>query len=353
MPTRSPSSATPGAVVTSVPVSLSSGGSVSGAGVSCRTLSVGSEGVALGDEELAGGVGNSTQGIDARSTCPADHVVVGIAGTNAHGSNVDSLQVYCRSLNADGTLGETVVPGNSVGKTEDARGSVPVPPGRRGHRLPRAGRRQLLRVRPPQLRPALPGPRLPEHRPEDINLTWPTALTVGANSTTTSAITATGQDRWYRFPVQPGSSGHASTCPTCRRTTTSTLFKDIAQAFTTLTSTERPGKLSAEFAGDAYAPSVFSPSVFSPSVFSPSVFSPSVFSPSVFCPSVFSPSVFSPVGVLAVGVQPVGVLAVGVLALGLQSRRLCRRCSARRCSRRRCSRRRCSPRPSPARRPAA
>ena len=72
------------------------------------------------------------------------------------------------------------------------------------------------------------------------------------------------------------------------------LFTDIAQAFNTVGSTDDLEQLSAEFAGDAYAPSVFSPSVFSPSVFSPSVFSPSVFSPSVFSPSVFSPSVFSP-----------------------------------------------------------
>ena len=73
-----------------------------------------------------------------------------------------------------------------------------------------------------------------------------------------------------------------------------TMFRDIGQTFTSLTSTQDLTKLSAQFAGDVFSPSVYSPSVYSPSVYSPSVYSPSVYSPSVYSPSVYSPSVYSP-----------------------------------------------------------
>ncbi len=230
------------AVVTSVPVSLNPGGHTSGAGVSCRSLGVGSEGIFFGDEELAGGVGNLAQGIDARSTCPAGHVVVGIAGTNAYGSNVDSLQVYCRALNADGTLGEQLVPGNSVGKVKKkAVGPYLCPAGAvaTGFRGQADTDKYEYDFYSFALRCQVLG--FPSTAPQDINVTWPTALTVGANSTTTSRITAPGQDRWFRFPVQPGARVNV-TLTDLPADYDLTLFKDIEQAFTTLTTERRPGE---------------------------------------------------------------------------------------------------------------
>ncbi len=129
--------------------------------------------------------------------------------------------------------------------------------------------------------------------PDEPNTTWPAARVLAADGTTTDRLKLPGQARWYRFPVQPDSVVQVDVdgLPADYDVT---LFRDIGQAFTDVTSVGDLALVNAEFAADAFSPSVFSPSVFSPSVFSPSVFSPSVFSPSVFSPSVFSPSVFSP-----------------------------------------------------------
>jgi Tol biopolymer transport system component len=129
------------------------------------------------------------------------------------------------------------------------------------------------------------------------NDTWTRAQSIAldgsGNGSETGSVDVSGQARWYRFPIQPGTRARVD-LTNLPANYDVTLFTDIAQAFSTVGSTDDLQQLSAEFAGDAFSPSVFSPSVFSPSVFSPSVFSPSVFSPSVFSPSVFSPSVFSP-----------------------------------------------------------
>ena len=121
----------------------------------------------------------------------------------------------------------------------------------------------------------------------------PIALDGAGNGSDIGSIDVSGQARWYRFAVQPGTRARVDLSNLPGNYDVA-LFTDIGQAFNTLTSPADLQRLSAEFAADAFSPSVFSPSVFSPSVFSPSVFSPSVFSPSVFSPSVFSPSVFSP-----------------------------------------------------------
>ena len=122
---------------------------------------------------------------------------------------------------------------------------------------------------------------------------WTRALNITGSTTSNGYIDISGRARWYKFNVQPGS-----------RVTVSLsglpadydlfLFKDIGQAYTTLTDPASLTRLSAEFAPSAFSPSAFSPSAFSPSAFSPSAFSPSAFSPSAFSPSAFSPSAFSP-----------------------------------------------------------
>ncbi|GAC1666686.1 MAG: hypothetical protein NVS9B8_08220 [Candidatus Limnocylindrales bacterium] len=127
------------------------------------------------------------------------------------------------------------------------------------------------------------------------NDSWIRALPLtGANPlNSTGYIDAAGRGRWYKFTIQPGSRINV-TLSNLPADYDLFLFKDISQAYTTLTSTANLTKLSAEFAPSAFSPSAFSPSAFSPSAFSPSAFSPSAFSPSAFSPSVYSPSAFSP-----------------------------------------------------------
>ncbi len=66
-----------------------------------------------------------------------------------------------------------------------------------------------------------------------------------------------------------------------------TMFRDIGQAFTTLSTPQDLTKLSAQFAADAYSPSIYSPSIYSPSIYSPSIYSPSIYSPSIYSPSIY------------------------------------------------------------------
>ena len=128
---------------------------------------------------------------------------------------------------------------------------------------------------------------------DEPNISWPTATRLQANDSRTGRLRQLDQAFWYRFPVQPDSTVQVDLTGLAANYDL-VLFRDISQSFRQLLEPGDLNRLTAEFAADAYSPSVFSPSVFSPSVFSPSVFSPSVFSPSVFSPSVFSPSVFSP-----------------------------------------------------------
>ena len=126
------------------------------------------------------------------------------------------------------------------------------------------------------------------------NDSWPRAFPIDSTGDTTQdVIDSPGQARWYKFDVLPGSqvTVDLSNLPANYDLA---LFKDISQAYTTLTSTQNLTHLSAEFAPSAFSPSAFSPSAFSPSAFSPDAYTPSAFSPSAFSPDVFSPSAFSP-----------------------------------------------------------
>ena len=131
------------------------------------------------------------------------------------------------------------------------------------------------------------------------------------------SIDQPGQARWYRFGVTPGGRVSADLSNLATNYDVA-VFADIGKAFRRLTTLDDLEQLSAEFAADAYSPSVFSPSVFSPSVFSPSVFSPSVFSPSGLLAVGVQPVGVQSQRLLAVGVQPVGVQSVGLLAVGVQ-----------------------------------
>jgi hypothetical protein len=126
------------------------------------------------------------------------------------------------------------------------------------------------------------------------NDSWPRAFNIDSTGDTSQdVIDSPGQARWYKFDVLPGSQVTVD-LTNLPANYDLALFKDISQAYSTLTSTQNLTHLSAEYAPSAFSPSAFSPSAFSPSAFSPDAYSPSAFSPSAFSPSVYSPSAFSP-----------------------------------------------------------
>lgn len=262
----------------------------------CASVSVDADGqLELGNQTETGPIGPDRKPEERRLVCPTDQVATSFA-VGVTGNQLAWFRLGCQALRPDGTLNATLTqvgtPGTPPsGQGQPRFGPFGCPAGALATGLRSAYDAGLSSV----VSFGLNCQRLtfPLVAPEEVNLSWPTALPVGADSTTGGALTAPGQDRWYRFPVTPGSRVKVDLTG-LPADYDLTLFKDIGQSFTTISSTADLTKLSAEFAGDAYSPSVFSPSVFSPSVFSPSVFSPSVFSPSVFSPSVFSPSVFSP-----------------------------------------------------------
>ncbi len=288
----------PNAVLTSIPVGYKGPGPYLGAAAAaCSPVVVNSGSPGLGAATVVPAtLGDMPPGGDTATTCPGGQIAVGFTGWDRFDGFVDALQIICKVLKPDGTLGATPVTGPAVGAIssdpEDAH-TYMCPDGAVATGIAGGYNTDYTEDDLYSFGFRCQALGFPSVTPADYNLTWATALTVGANSTTSGTIAVPGQDRWYRFPIQPGARVNVdlTDLPVDYDLT---MFTDIEKAFTSLTSTADLTKLSAEFAGDAFAPSVFSPSVFSPSVFSPSVFSPSVFSPSVFSPSVFSPSVFSP-----------------------------------------------------------
>ena len=138
----------------------------------------------------------------------------------------------------------------------------------------------------------------------NANVPYTNALAVASNTSWTTAapltaagingvLTQPGEVRWYKFPIQPDSQVQVD-LGNLDQNFDLTMFRDIGQAFTTLATTQDLTKLSAQFAGDAYSPSIYSPSIYSPSIYSPSIYSPSIYSPSIYSPSIYSPSIYSP-----------------------------------------------------------
>lgn len=102
-----------------------------------------------------------------------------------------------------------------------------------------------------------------------------------------------GQSRWFKLQVQPNSKLVVS-LTNLPANYDLTVYKDIAQAFASVQSSQDLIQLGAEFAPDAFSPDAFSPDAFSPDAFSPDAFSPDAFSPDAFSPDAFSPYAFSP-----------------------------------------------------------
>ncbi len=142
--------------------------------------------------------------------------------------------------------------------------------------------------------PPPPPPPPPYTDPDSVasNTSWTTAAPLTAAGID-GTLTQPGEVRWYKFPIQPDSQVQVDLA-NLDQNFDLTMFRDIGQVFTTLTTTQDLTKLSAQFAGDAYSPSIYSPSIYSPSIYSPSIYSPSIYSPSIYSPSIYSPSIYSP-----------------------------------------------------------
>ncbi len=129
---------------------------------------------------------------------------------------------------------------------------------------------------------------------QSANDSWTSATPLSLDASNVQGwIDSAGNARWYKFSVVPGArvTVDLSNLPADYDVF---LFKDIAEAYTDLTSVQDLTKLTAEFAPSAFAPSAFAPSAFAPSAFAPSAFAPSAFAPSAFAPSAFAPSAFAP-----------------------------------------------------------
>src|SRR3990172_5350107 len=119
------------------------------------------------------------------------------------------------------------------------------------------------------------------------NDNWTDALSLTPDPFTGTPASAShfldlkGQSRWYKFNVNP-ESRVIVTLTNLPDNYDLTLYKDISQAFQTLTTPGDLLRLGAEFAPDAFSPDAFSPDAFSPDAFSPDAFSPDAFSPDAF-----------------------------------------------------------------------
>ena len=313
-----------GTVLTGLRVGLKGTRYVASAGALCSPVTVNAGEVSLGGTAaLAGTLGNpDPAGGVTDLNCPTGSLITGFRGADHHGGYVDALRPICRLLFDDGGIGIVDQEGSWGGKPgKTTEGPFRCASGAVATGIAGTAEADYYEENLVSFRLICRSLNFPTVTPSEFNLTWPTALTVGANSTTASAITATGQDRWFRFPVQPGSrvTVELSDLPADYDLT---LFKDIEQAFTTLTSTEDLVKLSRRVRRRRVrAVGLFAVGVQPVGIQPVGVQSVGVLAVGLLPVRVQSlgvqPVGVLPVGLLAVGVQPVRVQSFGLLALGL------------------------------------
>ncbi|MBA2390584.1 MAG: hypothetical protein H0V67_10065, partial [Geodermatophilaceae bacterium] len=270
---------------------------VTGIEPTCTSVSADNGVVTLTDPQQFTAIGDTSQDDSSTSNCPPGAVATGFRGHAPGIGEIAGLQLLCAYLNADGTLTPAPPGGAAFIDPEDAGTEITCDPGSSavgvngataGNEEPNSGEITFFALECAEL--SFEGQPPVDGAP---NTTWPAATLMSDSTPASNLITEPGQARWYKFAIQPDSTVQLDLTGLGANYDL-TVFKDIDQAFTFLTSTEDLALLGAEFAADAYSPSAFSPSAFSPSAFSPSAFSPSAFSPSAFSPSAFSPSAFSP-----------------------------------------------------------
>jgi predicted outer membrane repeat protein len=134
---------------------------------------------------------------------------------------------------------------------------------------------------------------------DGANGTWVNAQTLNQTSppyavdqTVTQHIYSTGQERWYRFLVTPGSSVHVqySGLPGA----VVSLHSDLQSEYNAITNSQNTALSSANNAASGFLPQQFLPQQFLPQQFLPQQFLPQQFLPQQFLPQQFLPPQFLP-----------------------------------------------------------
>ena len=139
------------------------------------------------------------------------------------------------------------------------------------------------------------------------NDAWTRAELIPPGGQATGSVDISGQARWYRFAIQPGTRAHVD-LTNLPANYDVTLFTDIAQAFNTITTPSRPAAPERGVRGRRLQPI---------GLLALGVQSIGVLAVGLFALGVQSIGVLA-VGLFALGVQSIGVLAVGLLTLGVQ-----------------------------------
>ncbi len=146
------------------------------------------------------------------------------------------------------------------------------------------------------------------------NLNWVQAQAVSSGSQTQQFITDLFQEKWFKFPVQPGST--VSIKLTSLPGSAVSLHRDPYSIYNGLINPENSAVLSAEAANTAFLPSGSLPSGSLPSGSLPSGSLPSGSLPSGSLPTGYLPSGSLPSGSLPSGSLPSGSLPSGSLPSG-------------------------------------
>ena len=134
---------------------------------------------------------------------------------------------------------------------------------------------------------------------DGANGTWVNAQTLdqtsgsfAVNQTVTQHIYTTGQERWYRFLVTPGSSVHIqySGLPGA----VVSLHSDLQSEYNAITQSQSTTLASTQNASSGFLPQQFLPQQFLPQQFLPQQFLPQQFLPQQFLPQQFLPQQFLP-----------------------------------------------------------
>ncbi|MBC8074542.1 MAG: right-handed parallel beta-helix repeat-containing protein, partial [Chloroflexales bacterium] len=133
------------------------------------------------------------------------------------------------------------------------------------------------------------------------NDSWPRALDLASGIDYSQYVDLPDQSRWFKLRVQPDSRALVSLAGLGGAPLPAdydlSVYKDISQAYTTLTSSQDLVRLSAEFAGGDFntpVPGALDPQTLVPSAFDVADFDPANFDRAVIAPQAHSPQAHSP-----------------------------------------------------------
>jgi hypothetical protein len=126
------------------------------------------------------------------------------------------------------------------------------------------------------------------------NYDWPRALTLhpeltGGTTSYNQYLDQPNEARWYKFAVQPDTQV-TITLTNLPKEYDLSLYSDISQAYSQITSTQDLAKASAESTQQNIAAADVAPAAFMPAAFMPAAFMPAAFMPAAFMPAAFMPA---------------------------------------------------------------